>query len=533
MVCSRCEGADTEAEDQPITCVTLEGGPCSPYNERASIRDRIKQLVEEITKLKAKQKTLETATNAIHDPFVHKFPPEIGSRILYLSLPSFNNGGHQPKAIHRPGSAVWAAPLKLGSVCRKWRQLAWATPELWTTVYIGIEPSMMHSTVKSLPGLLHEWLARSGVLPLTIYFFHHSSSEDELSNDIHPSHGTDAFLVTAGLAIDILNLHSGRWRNLHLNASAYILKRFSSSTDPKQLVSLELGAPNVLPLSTREFMMESELNLTHLKLINFPSTSINIRWDNITHATLSELTIDEGLNFLRQASSLEYYCVSMCALRDLGLTNPIVHPRLRSLHLSTKGDLNYVLKEINLPSLEEWTQNTNDTHTTLGAMQPFLWRSGYRLKVLNLYSLRYLSTVLETLLQEIPSLERIRLSFLSTHAVAKDIMDDILTRIFYSVPECRAPTFLPHLQLIEYQINDGPYSGPPPFSWDYIPKFYRDGHRRSLKLRVFTRQLKMTDQTAVQLLQLVNEGVDLQIIDETIGGDFLENFKNQIHEQGV
>jgi hypothetical protein len=123
VLCSRCRGADTEAEDQPITCVVLEGGPCSPCKERAATRLRIKQLEEEITKLKAEQQILGTAMNAIHDPFIHKFLPEIGSRILHLSLPSLNNGVHQTKAVHMPGSAVWAAPLKLGSVCRKWRQL--------------------------------------------------------------------------------------------------------------------------------------------------------------------------------------------------------------------------------------------------------------------------------------------------------------------------------------------------------------------------------------------------------------------------
>jgi len=189
VLCSRCRGADTEAEDQPITCVVSKGGPCSPCKENAAIEHQIKQLEEEIAKLKAKQKPLGTAMNAIHDPFIHKFPPEIGSRILHLSLPSLDNGEHQPKAIHRPGSAVWAAPLKLGSVCRKWRQLAWATPDLWTTLYIGIKPSMIHSTAESLPGLLHEWLARSGALLLTVYFF-----QDEPPNDTG-SHGTAAFLA--------------------------------------------------------------------------------------------------------------------------------------------------------------------------------------------------------------------------------------------------------------------------------------------------------------------------------------------------
>jgi hypothetical protein len=193
----------------------------------------------------------------------------------------------------------------------------------------------------------------------------------------------DAFSVTAGLAIDILNLHSGRWRNLHLTASADILECFSSSTDSKQLVSLELGAPNRLPLPTRKFMMDSELNLTHLKLIYFPLKLINIRRDNITHATFSELSIEEGLGFLWQASSLEYYCVSMYKRRNFRLTNPILHPRLRSLHLST-SHLKDVLKNIDLPSLEEWTQNTNSAEP-MAAMLSFLQRSGCCIKVLNLH----------------------------------------------------------------------------------------------------------------------------------------------------
>jgi hypothetical protein len=43
----------------------------------------------------------------------------------------------------------------------------------------------------------------------------------------------------------------------------------------------------------------------------------------------------------------------------------------------------------------------------------------------------------------------------------------------------------------------------------------------------------MLDETALQLLQLVDEGVDLQISDQSIGGDFLENFRNGTHKQGV
>jgi len=524
-LCSHC--VDFGPEDQLITCDVLDGGQCSPCKERAAIRRQIKQL-------KAQHDAIGTAMNAVHDPFIHKLPPEIGSRILHLSLPTLNNGEHQQKATPGPASDIWARPLKLGSVCRKWRQLVWATPHLWTILYIGIKPSMTQSMAESLPGLLHEWLGRTGALPLTVHFFHKDWDlglpEDDPEDD--PPRDTktrkNALEVATGLAIDILNLHSGRWRNLHLTAGADIIKRFSSSTEPKQLVCLELAATPVkalLPMP--EFMTESKLNVTHLKLSRFPLTLINVRWDNITHATLSEVTIRKGLDLLRQAPSLEYYCLSTCARRDIGFINSVLHPRLRSLHLSTSYTEG-VLNKINLPSLEEWTPNTSGERHSIAAMLSFVQRSGCSIKVLNLDNLSTLYEV-ENLLQKLPSLERLQLCFWLTEGDEEAVMDDILLRIFDSDSDLTPEPFLPHLQFLECKMGDPV----PPFSWHYIPMLYRNGLRRSFALKAFASKSHINDETAAQLLQLADEGVDLQIIDQSKGGDFLENFRNRMHEQEV
>ena len=86
-LCSRCKGVN--AEDQPVACTMVEGGPCSACKEREAIREKIEQLEEEIAKLKAKHYALGNRMNAIHDPFIHKFPPEIGSYIFRLCFPIF------------------------------------------------------------------------------------------------------------------------------------------------------------------------------------------------------------------------------------------------------------------------------------------------------------------------------------------------------------------------------------------------------------------------------------------------------------
>jgi hypothetical protein len=80
--CSRCKGVD--AEDLPVACTVVEGGPCSACKEGADIQGQIKRLEEEIIKLKEKHHALRTTINSIHDPFIHTFPPEISSYIFRL-----------------------------------------------------------------------------------------------------------------------------------------------------------------------------------------------------------------------------------------------------------------------------------------------------------------------------------------------------------------------------------------------------------------------------------------------------------------
>ena len=131
ILCSRCR----ETVDEPMPCIALEGGPCSECRERATIRQKIKQLEAEIEELKARYDTFATKMNANHDPFIHKFPPEISSHIFRLCLlPPLDFGESSLPSLQ----SSLAAPLSLGRVCRKWRQLAWATPDLWENVYLPI-----------------------------------------------------------------------------------------------------------------------------------------------------------------------------------------------------------------------------------------------------------------------------------------------------------------------------------------------------------------------------------------------------------
>lgn len=150
-LCSRCKG--TGGEDRAVACTVLEGGPCSACKERRDIRGQIKRLEEEIIRLKDQHHALGTTMNAIHDPFIHKLPPDISSHIFSLCLPSL---GCQISDFWSAQQAGWNMPLRLGAVCRKWRQVAWAMPNLWVAPLLKIEPWMVCSLAQSLPDLFHE-----------------------------------------------------------------------------------------------------------------------------------------------------------------------------------------------------------------------------------------------------------------------------------------------------------------------------------------------------------------------------------------
>ena len=390
---------------------------------------------------------------------------------------------------------------------------------------------MKRSVAKSLPCLLREWLSRSGIRPLTILFRHsgcYEESEDSPAYDDFSYESTAETLASvADLVIEIINLHSGRWRNLHLVVGSDIPERLCGSVQSNQLRFLELGI-NGGNSPMPKFVMKSKPFPTQLALTNCPPTTIDIGWDNITRAILCDLTADECLEVLERAPLLKYLHSEFWDHSTINLSTTILHRRLHSLSSSYSGT--QFLEAINVPSLEEWTHNTKGNPLPVTAMVSLLKRSGCCLKILNLQNISAPPDDLSNLFQAMPSLERLRLHFWLVKN-ADGVMDNVFTRIFNSPSgnstitseDANRESFLPYLQLIECTTS----CGTAPFSWSHIPQLYRQDHRRSLTLKSAAKESHISDETALELLKLADEGVDLQILDTTTRPreDFLKNFR--------
>src|SRR5882762_3950815 len=83
-------------------------------------------------------------------------PPDVMSTIFEFCLPDFAD--HQLYPYPKEDLSI---PLSLGAICSYWRDIAWSTPSLWSSLVVRV-------TEKDGSHIAQEWLSRSGQLPLSI-----------------------------------------------------------------------------------------------------------------------------------------------------------------------------------------------------------------------------------------------------------------------------------------------------------------------------------------------------------------------------
>jgi hypothetical protein len=83
-------------------------------------------------------------------------------------------------------------PLLFGRICSAWRELAWSTPKLWSSMELDLENNKID------PILVNQWLDRSGSLPLSICALLQCEDYDH----------------TAVVIMHAIAQHSERWLNI-------------------------------------------------------------------------------------------------------------------------------------------------------------------------------------------------------------------------------------------------------------------------------------------------------------------------------
>ena len=169
-VCNRCGDAVEEG--------------CDP-------RDELAELDTLLERLKLKRYDLKRKINRLHSPIVSHLPPDVTSTIFEFCLPDFTD--HRLLPYTKEDLSV---PLSLGAICSYWRDIAWSTPSLWSSLVVRVPNE--HDFHMATGIVAKEWLDRSGQLPLSIRVL------------------SKTYNKTISALANIINQYSTRWFNLDL-----------------------------------------------------------------------------------------------------------------------------------------------------------------------------------------------------------------------------------------------------------------------------------------------------------------------------
>jgi hypothetical protein len=486
VLCSRCHMSETTM----WPCVLRGGEPCLVCKEDIELERKIQELQD-------MRRRLRTRMNASHDPFTFKFPPEIASLIFSLSMEE-NDDTPLRYTLHKlPMSFL------LGSVSRRWRQLARSMPQLWSTVSFTLVKQRTRKKLV-LPPLkfINDWLQLSGSLPLTLCIVDHTAGDfdREICRPI----------------VDAFNQHSGRWRKASLHVDKYLLSYFRGTSSPTNLHDLEIGLQDDDETPPTHFSMNSRPSPTRLTIQAFHITAFDVAWGNVTCLTLGWMLPHECIKAIKLVPLLE-----SCTLSELDLHRDghyetfhsqqvFKHMRLRKLFIKkTEVDTLIVFNQaMVLPSLEELSYEAEGDFAAQSLIS-LLNRSGSdRLKALTLATdtdMEENAAGLIELLDAVPSLQKLECRFPKT--LFGRTTNKFLQELSSSPPMPDGPGFLPKLQSLTLRLDS-----PRTSTWGYIPRIFSWAHRKLLSLEVDTTgEIAMDDDYLDQISQRIHEGFNIRI----------------------
>ncbi|KAJ7635298.1 hypothetical protein FB45DRAFT_1026184 [Roridomyces roridus] len=272
---------------------------------RDHLRHRLAELNFLIAGLTAERDALQAQSDAIVYPIL-SLPPETTVEIFEHCV------------VRRTSSSPSAAPLLLTQVCRRWRQIALATPRLWKSV--------------TPEELIKMWLSRSGNLPLD-----HMPPAFALL-------GGDAFTIPLS---SITRLNFG-------DALLPLLRKIS-------VENYHLEGGNVL----QSIVIRNAPTLQEAHIVSIPGRTLHLPWHQLKSLTLRSIR--------QRCSELQHLNVDTTG--TIAVPSTVNLPRLESLEMISEDGL--LLDHLTLPQLRRLAlaENCHSLEPYVHAVGAFIYRS--------------------------------------------------------------------------------------------------------------------------------------------------------------
>ena len=410
-LCHRCRDIIVQEEE------TVNIDECDPL---------VAQMDALLARLTVKRHELKREINQFHSPIIHKLPSGIMSIIFEFCLPDFAD-------LDPPSSGLGVCiPLSLGAVCKHWREIAWSTPTLWSSIVIRVErnnPDLQTAIVR-------EWLARSGQLPLSIRIF--STTQNEL---------------TVSALAKIINQYSHRWSDFDLCIPHDVYQYFHATDNHAPILkSIRFHSYG---FNKYHFQLTCP-RLQRASLSLYRSKNLLIQWDNLTHLYVEDMLVSEYFFILRKTPRLVFSSFSggdyLTRLERPAEVQPIVSP-LRSLRVGIMNDVaNNILDNLLCPLLEELSFGPSHLAASLGPAISLIERSASSLCS---FAITYISVPIYSMhedlmyfLQSMPSLKKLSMTFSSKCGFINIL--GLVVKILSSQRATGTENCLPNLEILEY-----------------------------------------------------------------------------------
>ncbi|KAF8351016.1 hypothetical protein F5887DRAFT_190461 [Amanita rubescens] len=270
---------------------------------------------------------------------IDRLPREVLAEIFVQCLPEIELW---PK-IEGVSTCQDIAPLLLCSVCPPWRALAHSTPRLWQRLFLRFTKVTRTTSVEEVITMMHTWIERSGVLPLTLRL------EACLLHG-HPA-GFQAMICAVLL---VLSHYSSRWEHVDFSFIACPSVIFPQIGHTPRLRSFRMnakdhgGAPILLSCP--------QLTGISWSLWCTVSSMPNLPWRHLTHIAFARaISSQETLLVIQSSPKLTDIQV---ALRDAPYEPPpygrvAIANSLRKLQLRVHQTCGPLLEKLALPALTD------------------------------------------------------------------------------------------------------------------------------------------------------------------------------------
>ena len=355
----------------------------------AQPRKQLKEMKAEMDRLQAELDSVKSKYyNLYHQisscaslvTLPRRIPDDVLQEIFYQTLPTDRNAFLDKNA----------APLIFTRICRQWRQVAFATPRLWSTIHIHVEvkPELEDPWNDSGPGVdvlsnkpprhnqdelrataALEWLKRSGDLPLRVSF---------VANE-----GLNINAPAVDPYLDLLVPFSSRWKSLVFEGDSPSFSRIFTfeAASLRSLESLILDFTRMGPDGNLEAGPQLLSSLSNCGLLTTPSlrklsirgvvmghttvTSFNVDWTQLTHLELCAPSGSWGHDItmpmstaseILQVSTRLVYCrigISGWAPSSPSDIYSMQLPLLRHLSMGIKAHIFPFMEKLEAPRLQE------------------------------------------------------------------------------------------------------------------------------------------------------------------------------------